>query len=85
MSPTLVAELREAFVSPFDAKVVAEDEKEIETIKDEGESEKEAEKRMREVWARSLGWEAAEKIIVGGAENEVVSASFEGLLRDFYV
>lgn len=42
-------------------------------ILDEGESQESAEVRMREVWARSLGWTKVSKELVGGEENEVVS------------
>lgn len=52
-----------------------DDKKVIEPILGEGEDEAAAEKRMREIWSRTLGWtERGEKIIVGDDENEVVSA-----------
>jgi protein farnesyltransferase subunit beta len=63
-------------VSPFGgSRVVEVDEKEVEMILDEGESQESAEVRMREVWARSLGWTEASKELVGGEENEVVRAT----------
>ncbi|KAL8278251.1 hypothetical protein RQP46_009424 [Phenoliferia psychrophenolica] len=73
-SPALVDKLRKEFKSPFAARLVVEGEPEIEVVSDEGESAAQVERRMREVWARSIGWEDGEKLIVGNAEdNEMVS------------
>lgn len=47
---------------------------------DEGESEECAEVRMREVWARGLGWTEVSKELVGGEENEVVSCASLGFV-----
>lgn len=69
-----LAELREQFVSPFGARVVEEGE-EVERVLGEGESEESAERRMREVWSCVMAWEVlGKKLLVGGEENEVVSA-----------
>lgn len=73
-----VDERRSEFVNPFEASDAqeadaSEKEKEVDMILSEGESEKSANVRMRELWARSLGWQEVEKVLVGGEDNEVVS------------
>jgi protein farnesyltransferase subunit beta len=83
---SVVDELRTAFVSPFAGTIVEVESEgeggegtpevkvEVEMVLDEGESEESAETRMREVWARALGWKVVEKVVVGQEEdNEVVS------------
>lgn len=78
-----VDKCRNAFVSPFKgSRVVELEKKEVEMILDEGESQESAETRMREVWARSLGWTEVAKELVGGEENEVVSDEVSFLLAD---
>mgnify|MGYP001590259072 FL=1 len=47
----------------------------MERVLGEGESEESAERRMREVWSCVMAWEVlGKKLLVGGEENEVVSA-----------
>lgn len=68
-----MAKLREEFISPFAARLVVEGEQEIELVTDDGESQAGAERRMREIWARALGWVGVDKLVVGVAEdNELV-------------
>ncbi|KAK4704788.1 protein farnesyltransferase subunit beta, partial [Phenoliferia sp. Uapishka_3] len=73
-SSETVAKLRSSFQSPFAARVTVEGEPEVELILEEGETEEDAEKRMKEVWARALGWETVSKLIVGDPEeNELIA------------
>lgn len=68
--------LAEGFDSPFAERTGIEEEGQERpvVIKGEEESEEEAEKRMREVWSRTLAWEVAgEQMIYGDKEeNELV-------------
>ncbi|SCV71391.1 BQ2448_2979 [Microbotryum intermedium] len=73
-------ELRGSFVSPFPetTKIVDLEQEEdgekslVAMIKDEGESDEEAQRRMRECWSRSLGWKVNGKsVIVGEKDNEL--------------
>lgn len=90
ISSPRIAALREAFVSPFGARVVEEGAESVEMVLAEGESEERGESRMREVWSRVMGWQVVgEKLLVGGEDNEVVSLLFLcgvalelGLIRD---
>jgi protein farnesyltransferase subunit beta len=46
-------------------------------VRGDGESEESAERRMREVWSRTLAWEVeGEQLIYGGEENELVRLAF---------
>ncbi|ORY42982.1 Farnesyltransferase subunit beta [Leucosporidium creatinivorum] len=90
-----VDKCREDFVSPFSgSRVIEVGEKEVEMILDEGESQESAEVRMREVWARSLGWTEVSKELVGGEENEVMAthpvfnlteSHVRAMMRHFYL
>ncbi|GAA5859441.1 hypothetical protein JCM8547_006823 [Rhodosporidiobolus lusitaniae] len=91
------AALEQAFVSPFKRPVLLEDEEgeEPEMIKGEGESAEEAERRMREIWTRTLAWKVeGEKMLYGGEENELIpnhplfniaSEQVERMLSYFYL
>ncbi|KAM0752341.1 Farnesyltransferase subunit beta, partial [Meredithblackwellia eburnea MCA 4105] len=70
-SPRLVAELKESFASPFegDAARVVEEGEEVEMILGEGESQDDAERRMKEVWSRSLGWEERDTLVIGDKDD----------------
>lgn len=78
VSRRLQRELAEAFVSPFAATVVDEDDSsssdDVEVVRGEGESDEAAEVRMREVWSRSLAWQPrpGAKVVYGDAANELV-------------
>ena len=73
--------LRDGFVSPFESVGIVELDAEgnsvgPEMILGEGESEEEAGVRMREIYARAMGWEQeGEMLLVGGEDNEVVRPS----------
>ncbi|TNY17455.1 Farnesyltransferase subunit beta [Rhodotorula diobovata] len=80
VSRRLQRELAEAFVSPFAATVVDEDDSsssdDVEVVRGEGESDEAAEVRMREVWSRSLAWQPrpGAKVVYGDAANELLPA-----------
>ncbi|KAK4056940.1 CAAX farnesyltransferase (FTase) subunit beta [Microbotryomycetes sp. JL221] len=95
LRPDTLESARQKFKSPFKgSRVVDVEEKQVEMIQSPGESENEAELRMREVWARAVAWTAHDKIIVGDASNEVlpahpvfnlVEADCRAMLSHFYL
>ncbi|GAA5859481.1 hypothetical protein JCM1840_004634 [Sporobolomyces johnsonii] len=61
--------LAEAFVSPFDRRIVEEGQEEAVMIRGEGESDAEVECRMREIWSRALAWTGKDKVVYGDDDN----------------
>lgn len=68
-----VQEIKNGFRDPFEVKRgVSEIVEGRELVLDVGETEAQARERMRELFARGMGWVVVETVLVGGAENEVV-------------
>lgn len=60
-------------------------EREVESVTDAFETDDAASERMKEIWARTLGWERyGEQLLVGGEENELVSLRFRSIHSRFY-
>lgn len=47
----------------------------VEQVLDEGETQAEAEARMKEVWASATAWEEGERKVVGGRDNELAAVN----------
>jgi len=70
------------FTSPFRRPLVEVDEREPEMILCSGESEQQAETRMREVYSRELSWDCDEKerIVYGDEEENRLVRRFLSIL-----
>lgn len=74
-------QLAHDFTSPFRRPLVEVDQREPEMILCTGETEEQAETRMREVWIRELSWDCDEKerIVYGDEGNRLVRRAFSDL------
>ena len=91
VSPATVSSLADEFVDPFVKPQLAEvvdggnAPAEFKMILGEGESVEMATRRMKEIYVRAIGWEKrGESLLIGGADNELVSIVPFVLPLDFF-
>ncbi|KAI5481771.1 protein farnesyltransferase subunit beta [Pseudohyphozyma bogoriensis] len=64
--------LKLGFRDPFGSRVVEEDEPEMVLDEEIAESQEEASRRMKELYARALAWEERGTLLIGGEDNELM-------------